>query len=204
MKVLIVDDHKIFGEGLASILESIQIKSIRVFQDPKKALDHLNKFKDIDLVFTDINMPEFNGFKMCEELRLKHKKIKTIVMSMYDDTRIKQQALKSGADIYLTKTATKEEISLAIKNCFNNKKHIYKTKKSSTIDDNFTIKYKLTSRERQIITEILDEKSNKEIAETLKISKRTVESHRKNIALKLDVKNSIGIAKIAIKYNLVK
>ncbi len=203
MKVLIIDDHKIFGEGLASILESIKIKSIRVFQDPKKALDHLNKFKDIDLVFTDINMPEFNGFKMCEELRLKHKKIKTIVMSMYDDKRIKQQALKSGADIYLTKTATKEEISLAIKNCFNNKKYIYKTKKSSTIDDNFTIKYKLTTREREIISEILDEKSNKEIAEILNISKRTVESHRKNIALKLDVKNSIGIAKIAIKYNLV-
>ena len=203
MKVLIVDDHKIFGEGLASILEGIKIKSIRVFQDPKKALDHLNKFKDIDLVFTDINMPEFNGFKMCEELRLKHTKIKTIVMSMYDDKRIKQQALKSGADIYLTKTATKEEISLAIKNCFNNKKYIYKTKKSSTIDDSFTIKYKLTSREREIISEILDEKSNKQIAETLNISKRTVESHRKNIALKLDVKNSIGIAKIAIKYNLV-
>lgn len=203
MKILIIDDHKIFGEGLASILESIKIKSIRVFQDPKKALDHINKFKDIDLVFTDINMPEFNGFKMCEELRLKHKKIKTIVMSMYDDKRIKQQALKSGADIYLTKTATKEEISLAIKNCFNNKKHIYKTKKSSTIDDNFTIKYKLTTREREIISEILDEKSNKEIAEILNISKRTVESHRKNIALKLDVKNSIGIAKIAIKYNLV-
>ena len=203
MKVLIIDDHKIFGEGLASILESIKIKNVRVFQDPKKALDHLKKFKDIDLVFTDINMPEFNGFKMCEELRLKHKKIKIIVMSMYDDKRIQQQALKSGADIYLTKTATIEEISLAIKNCFNNKKHIYKTKKSSTIDDNFTIKYKLTTREREIISEILDEKSNKEIAETLNISKRTVESHRKNIALKLDVKNSIGIAKIAIKYNLV-
>ena len=203
MKVLIIDDHKIFGEGLASILESIKIKNVRVFQDPKTALDHLRKFKDIDLVFTDINMPEFNGFKMCEELRLKHKKIKTIVMSMYDDKRIKQQALKSGADIYLTKTATKEEISLAIKNCFNNKKYIYKTKKSSTIDDNFTIKYKLTTREREIISEILDEKSNKEIAEILKISKRTVESHRKNIALKLEVKNSIGIAKIAIKYNLV-
>ena len=203
MKVLIIDDHKIFGEGLASILESIKITSVRVFQDPKQALDYLNKFKDIDLVFTDINMPEFNGFKMCEELRLKHKKIKTIVMSMYDDKRIKQQALKSGADIYITKTATKEEISLAIKNCFNNKKHIYKTKKSSTIDDNFTIKYKLTTREREIISEILDEKSNKQIAEILNISKRTVESHRKNIALKLDVKNSIGIAKIAIKYNLV-
>ena len=203
MRVLIIDDHKIFGEGLASMLESIKIKNIRVFQDPKKALDHLNKFKDIDLVFTDINMPEFNGFKMCEELRLKHKKIKTIVMSMYDDKRIKQQALKSGADIYLTKTATKEEISLAIKNCFNNKKYIYKNKKSSsTINDNFTIKYKLTTREREIISEILDEKSNKEIAEILNISKRTVESHRKNIALKLEVKNSIGIAKIAIKYNL--
>ena len=203
MRVLIIDDHKIFGEGLASLLENINIESVRVFQDPKKALDYLNKFKDIDLIFTDINMPGFSGFKMCQEVKLKHKKIKIIAMSMYDDTRIKQQTLKSGANIYLTKTATKEEISLAIKNCFNNKKYNYKTKKSSTIDDNFTIKYKLTSREREIVSEILDEKSNKEIAETLNISKRTVESHRKNIALKLDVKNSIGIAKIAIKYNLI-
>ena len=193
MRIIIIDDHKIFGEGLASLLSSIDLEVVRVFQEPKIALEYLKK----------VNMPGCNGFKICEEIKLRHIKIKTIAMSMYDDSRIKQQAIKSGANIYLTKTATKEEISLAIKNCFNNKKHLYKTQKESTINDEFTIKYKLTSRERVVLSELLNERSNKEIADILNISKRTVETHRKNITLKLDVKNSIGVAKVALKYNLV-
>ena len=203
MRILIIDDHKIFGEGLASLLSSIDLEVVRVFQEPKIALEYLDKVNDVDIVFTDINMPGLSGFKICEEIKLRHTKIKTIAMSMYDDSRIKQQAIKSGANIYLTKTATKEEISKAIKNCFNNKKHFHKTQKESTINDEFTIKYKLTSRERDVLLELLNERSNKEIADILNISKRTVETHRKNITLKLDVKNSIGIAKVALKYNLV-
>ena len=111
MRIIIIDDHKIFGEGLASLLSSIDLEVVRVFQEPKIALEYLKKVNDVDIVFTDINMPGFNGFKICEEIKLRHIKIKTIAMSMYDDSRIKQQAIKSGANIYLTKTATKEEIS---------------------------------------------------------------------------------------------
>jgi len=203
MRIIIIDDHKIFGEGLASLLSNIDLEVVRVFQEPKIALEYLNKVNDVDIVFTDINMPELNGFKICEEIKLRNTKIKTIVMSMYDDSRVKKQAIKSGANIYLTKTASKEEISKAIKNCFNNKTYNYKTKKKSTINDEFTIKYKLTAREREILSELLHEKSNQEIADCLNISKRTVETHRKNITLKLDVKNSVGIAKVALKYNLV-
>lgn len=202
MRAIIIDDHKIFGEGLSMILEKIDISVVRVFQDPKEAWLYFDKFQNIDIIFTDINMPEMNGFKLCEKIKNINSSIKIIVLSMYDDKRIKKQALQSGADIYLTKTASKEDIQKAVKNCFLNKDFAQKKSEPNLIKDKFTMKYKLTKREREILVQILDEKSNQEIAEVLQISKRTVETHRKNIQLKLKAKNSVGIVKIALQYDL--
>ena len=202
MRAIIIDDHKIFGEGLSMILEKIDISVVRVFQDPKEAWLYFDKFQNIDIIFTDINMPELNGFKLCEKIKNINSSIKIIVLSMYDDKRIKKQALQSGADIYLTKTASKEDIRQAVKNCFLNKDFAQKKSEPNLIKDKFTMKYKLTKREREILVQILDEKSNQEIAEVLQISKRTVETHRKNIQLKLKAKNSVGIVKIALQYDL--
>ena len=202
MRAIIIDDHKIFGEGLSMILEKIDISVVRVFQDPKEAWLYFDKFQNIDIIFTDINMPELNGFKLCEKIKNINSSIKIIVLSMYDDKRIKKQALQSGADIYLTKTASKEDIQKAVKNCFLNKDFAQKKSQPNLIKDKFTMKYKLTKREREILVQILDEKSNQEIAEVLQISKRTVETHRKNIQLKLKAKNSVGIVKIALQYDL--
>ena len=202
MRAIIIDDHKIFGEGLSMILEKIDISVVRVFQDPKEAWLYFDKFQNIDIIFTDINMPEMNGFKLCEKIKNINSSIKIIVLSMYDDKRIKKQAIQSGADIYLTKTASKEDIQKAVKNCFLNKDFVQKKSEPNLIQDKFTMKYKLTKREREILVQILDEKSNQEIAEVLQISKRTVETHRKNIQLKLKAKNSVGIVKIALQYDL--
>lgn len=202
MRAIIIDDHKIFGEGLSMILEKIDISVVRVFQDPKEAWLYFHKFQNIDIIFTDINMPEMNGFKLCEKIKHISRSTKIIVLSMYDDKRIKKQALQSGADIFLTKTASKNDIQKAVKNCFLNKDFLQKKSEPNLIKDKFTIKYKLTKREREILVQILDEKSNQEIAEVLQISKRTVETHRKNIQLKLKAKNSVGIVKIALQYDL--
>ena len=202
MRAIVIDDHKIFGEGLSMILEKIDISVVRVFQDPKEAWLYFDKFQNIDIIFTDINMPEMSGFKLCEKIKHINSSIKIIVLSMYDDKRIKKQALQSGADIYLTKTASKEDIQKAVKNCFLNKDFAQKKSEPNLIKDKFTMKYKLTKREREILVQILDEKSNQEIAEVLQISKRTVETHRKNIQLKLKAKNSVGIVKIALQYDL--
>ena len=202
MRAIIIDDHKIFGEGLSMILEKIDISVVRVFQDPKEAWLYFKKFQNIDIIFTDINMPEINGFKLCEKIKHINSSIKIIVLSMYDDKRIKKQALQSGADIYLTKTASKGDIQKAVKNCFLNKDFAQKKSQPNLIKDKFTMRYKLTKREREILVQILDEKSNQEIAEVLEISKRTVETHRKNIQLKLKAKNSVGIVKIALQYDL--
>ena len=128
------------------------------------------------------------------------------MLSMYEDTKIINEAFKCGANAYLSKNTEKEEIIKAINKCLANKKYVNKQLlKSNEVlyeNDAFIMKYKLTLREREVLKLMLKEESNQDISEELNISKRTVETHRKNILLKLGIKNNIGLAKIAVTYNL--
>jgi len=202
-EVIIIDDHKIFGEGFCSLLENNKFRVKRVFQSPKKALYYLER-NIIDIVFCDINMPEINGIELIKKIKKTNLSCKVIMMSMYTQKNIIKKALNNNADGYLTKNCSIEDIKKVISNSFLPQKNItVQTSCKNINNDEFSIKFSLTKREKEIISEILKEKSNSEIGEILQISKRTVETHRKNIMLKLDVKNSIGIAVKALKYELV-
>ncbi len=202
-EVIIIDDHKIFGEGFCSLLENNKFRVKRVFQSPKKALYYLEK-NLVDIVFCDINMPEINGIDLIKKIKKINSVCKVIMMSMYTEKNIIKNALKNNADGYLTKNCSIEDIKTAVSNSFLTEKKItLPLVKEKIMDDEFLLKFGLTRREKEIITEILKEKSNSEIGETLEISKRTVETHRKNIMLKLNVKNSIGIAVKAFKHELI-
>jgi DNA-binding NarL/FixJ family response regulator len=202
-EVIIIDDHKIFGEGFCSLLENINFRVKRVFQSPKKALHFLDR-NLVDIVFCDINMPEINGIELIKKIKKTNSSCKVIMMSMYTQKNIIKKALKNNADGYLTKNCSIEDIKTVISNSFLPQKKVEVQAVEKNINnDEFSIKFSLTNREKEIITEILKEKSNSEIGEILQISKRTVETHRKNIMLKLNVKNSIGIAVKVMKYELV-
>ena len=202
-EVIIIDDHKIFGEGFCSLLENNKFRVKRVFQSPKKALYYLEK-NVIDIVFCDINMPEINGIELIRKIKKNNLSCKVIMISMYTQKNIIKKALNNNADGYLTKNCSIEDIKKVISNSFLPQKNItVQTSCENINNDEFSMKFSLTNREKEIISEILKEKSNFEIGEILQISKRTVETHRKNIMLKLDVKNSIGIAVKALKYELI-
>ena len=204
-RIIIVDDHKIFGEGFCSLLESYNYRVLRVFNDPRSALNYINNKNKIDIIFSDVNMPNINGLDFLKKIKEKNSEIKVIMMSMYTDKNIVNQAIKNNADGYLSKNCSIDDIKNSIINCFkanNNIKSIDETSQHNA--DSFSLKYKLTEREKEIIKHILDQKSNLKISEELKISKRTVETHRKNIMLKLDVKNSIGIAVKCIENNILQ
>ena len=202
-EIIIIDDHRIFGEGFCSLLESNKFRVKRVFQSPKKALNYL-KDNFVDIVFCDINMPEINGIDLIKKIKKINLKCKVIMISMYTEKNIIKKAIENNADGYLTKNCSIADIKTAISNSYSDeKKFISKTTSNNDTSDVFSLKYKLTKREKEIIRHILNEKSNSKIGEILQISKRTVETHRKNIMLKLDVKNSIGIAVKALKYKLV-
>ena len=204
-KVVIVDDHKIFGEGFGALLESNGYRVLRIFQDPKLALDYFKKNNNIEIVFCDINMPNISGIDLLKSIKEIKNEIKVIMISMYTDKNIINKTFKNSADGYLSKNCSIEDIKKAVKNAFKGKKikpkFINQTNDSS---DKFIWKYKLTDREKEIIKLILEQKSNGEIALDLDISKRTVETHRKNIMLKLEVKNSIGIAVKCLENNILK
>ena len=205
-RIIIVDDHKIFGEGFSSLLESYNYRILRVFTDAKSALNYINKKNKIDIVFSDINMPKINGLDFLKQIKKLESEIKVIMISMYTDKNIINQAIKNNADGYLSKNCSIDDIRKTISNCFKKNINLSKISINNTDDnsDGFLLKYKLTDREKEIIKHILDQKSNTEIAEELEISKRTVETHRKNIMLKLDVKNSIGIAVKCIENNIIE
>lgn len=201
-EVIIIDDHKIFGEGFCSLLENNNFRVKRVFQSPKKAIYYLER-NLVDIVFCDINMPEINGIELIKKIKKTNTSCKVIMMSMYTQKNIIKKALNNNADGYLTKNCSIEDIKTVVANSFLPKKKIEVQAVEKNINnDEFSIKFSLTNREKEIISEILKEKSNSEIGEILQISKRTVETHRKNIMLKLNVKNSIGIAVKAMKYEL--
>jgi len=206
-KVIIIDDHKLFTSGLFTILESIGLRVMSTFSNGKDALIYLQT-NEIDIIFSDINMPKMDGLELLKKLRKNKVSAKMIMLSMYEEPNIIKEAFACGADAYLSKNTEKAEIIKAVKKCLDNKKYlnrklIKKAKKGSQVQkDTFTLKYKLTTRERDVLELMLKEASNNEIGNSLGISKRTVETHRKNIMLKLGAKNNIGLARIAITYNL--
>ena len=202
-KAIIVDDHKIFGEGFGALLESNNFRVLRIFQNPKLALDYFKKNNDIDIVFCDINMPNISGIDLLKSIKKINNEIKVIMISMYNDKNIINKTFKNSADGYLTKNCSIEDIKQAVKKAFAGKKIKPKfTNQTKNSSDKLILKYKLTDREKEIIKLILEQKSNLEIALDLDISKRTVETHRKNIMLKLEVKNSIGIAVKCLENNI--
>ena len=204
MNVIIVDDHAIFSEGLCSLLESINLRVKRIFTSSKEALKYLNSTKEIDIVFSDINMPEINGIDLTKKIKKLDNNIKVIMVSMYEDQNIIKESYKNKADGYLSKNSSIHDFKQAVKYAFNDLKYTnLEIKETSSFKDNLTLKYSLTSREKEILSYLIKEKSNIEIGILLSISKRTVETHRKNIMLKLEVKNSIGIAVKTLQHDLL-
>ena len=206
-KVIIIDDHKLFTNGLSSVLESIGLRVMSTFDNGKDAILYLQNNK-IDLVFSDINMKEIDGLQLCRRLKKEKLEAKVIILSMYEDPNIIKEAFDCGASAYLSKNTEKEEIIKAIEKSLNNKKYVNKRllkkkeREEEEEEDIFTLKYKLTLREREILQLLLDQENNRQIGKTLNISIRTIETHRRNIMLKLDVKNNIGLIKKVLRYQL--
>ncbi len=206
-RAIIIDDHKLFTSGLAGILDDIGLKVIATFSNAIDALNYL-KNQDTDIIFSDINMPKMDGISFCKKARKNNIETPIIMLSMYEDPNIIKESFNNGANGYLSKNTEREEMIKAISTCLKgatylNKSLIQKERKINPNDD-ISIKYKLTNREREVLSHMLNDERNAVIASELTISRRTVETHRKNIFLKLGVKTNIGLARIALKYNLIK
>jgi DNA-binding NarL/FixJ family response regulator len=198
IKIVIIDDHQMFLDGMASLLSNQE--NFEILFAETKAKEVLIKIKDTipDIIITDISMPEMNGLEFIKIVKNQFPEIKILVLSMFKN----MQSFKD-IDGFLLKETDKEELIKVINGIvLHNEKYFAGVDNNeNTIDFNKTI---VSNREKEIIQLIAQEYTTDEIAEKLIISKHTIEAHRKNIFYKLQVKNIAGLIKKAIYLGVVK
>jgi len=209
VRLLLVDDHQLFIDGIRSLLShEPQIDIVGEALNGKAALDFLHE-NNVDIVLSDMSMPQMTGIELARKIRQKFNDISVIVLSMNKRKALIQDAMHSGASGYVLKDATKEELAEAIRTVASGDTYLSKGVGKILLSMNQDLKpnedlASLTDRELEILKLIATELSNVEIAQKLDISRRTVETHRKNIMKKVGVKNSVGLARYAFSHGLME
>ncbi len=202
--IIIAEDHRLFRSGLKFILEASNLYTVIGEASDGFELLSLLEDKKPALVIMDINMPRMNGIEATQNAISKYPDLKIIVLSMYDDTEYYNTLLDQGIKGFLLKDADNEEFFLAINKVLTGETYFSQEvllniiRKSSDIGS-----IKLSRREKEILVLISQGLSNKEIADKLKISQRTVERHRTHLLEKTGSKNSIRLIIYALKHHLI-
>lgn len=215
--VHVADDHKILIEGIIAVVNTDKNIEIRGYS--LSGLEVIDWFKKrdnkADVLILDITMPVLDGFEVLKYFRDNQLDQKVIILSSYDDVKIVQEVLNLGARGYISKNNAGEHIIKAIQAVANGDQYFsndiqnellksisgQKARKGDMPED-FLFE-SLTEREKNVLRLVSIELSTSEIAERMNISHHTVESHRKKLLKKLNVKNSVGLAMYAVKYKLV-
>ncbi len=211
-RVVIAEDHTILREGLRMLLSSNpELEVVAEAQDGLEAIRAAETHKP-DLVLMDLSMPRMNGMGAIQEIKKQVPATKILVLTVHKTEEYILTTLKAGADGYILKDATHSELMLAIENIFSGKSYLSpgisekviegylegrKTIKSSTSWDT------LTQREREILKMIAEGYKNKDIADYLCISAKTVEKHRANLMKKLDLHSASSLTAFAMEKGLI-
>ncbi len=209
IKVVLADDHSVVRTGIRMLIsndDSIEI--IGEASSGNEALDMVKKMEP-DIVITDISMPGMTGIELAEAIKKDYSDTKVLVLSTYSDEEYILSAFEAGALGYLPKDTDEDQFLAAIKTVADG--DVYYTKEVSDILTKSLIKQKrtiddpleLTEREKEILKLIVDGLSNKEIADQLFISVRTVDTHRRNIMDKIEAKNTAELVRKAIEDKLI-
>ncbi len=209
IKVLIVDDHEIFRNGLKMVLG--KLKYVDLVGEATNGNDFINFIKtDLpDIVLLDIEMPDMNGIEAAKIALKQFPKIKIIALTMFGDDEYIQSMLDAGAKGFLMKNINKETLDKAIQtvnnggNYYSEELFDFFTKQLSKSKDKTNDSIEFTRREKEILQLLCEGLSNKEIGEALFISERTVLGHKTNLLAKTNTKNSISLMAYAIKNKIV-
>lgn len=204
IKVIVVDDHPMVIEGMRAMLQ--QISYVELCATANNAFVALEKVQEQqpDLVITDINMPEISGIELTAKLKNEYAQLKVIGMSTFNERSYISQMIQGGADGFLVKSASKEEIEKAISSVMDGQMYL-------SVDINMNTHEKkelknqpvLTRREKEVLHLIADGFTNPQIADKLFISLNTVDTHRKNLLAKFETNNSASLIKLASKYGII-
>ena len=209
INVMIADDHSMIREGLKQLLELEG--DFKVIAEACDGEDCLNKLavQIPDILLLDINMPNLNWLEVLQKIRSKNIKIKVLVLTVHNEVEYLLKAVDIGVNGYLLKDSGSAELKKAIISVMNGEDYIQPSLipvlNSKMIDrnhDNALIE-ELTRRELQVLKLLAVGKYNKEVAEELEISERTVKNHVSNIFKKIHVTDRTQAAVFAIRNNLI-
>lgn len=218
IKLLLVDDHIIVRNGIKLMLSQQKsfIPEILEAGDFEEVIHHTNN-TSFDVILLDINLPGQNGISITKYLTKKSSNYKILALTMHKEEYMVKQMISAGAMGYLLKNAGLDELTKAIITVASSNKYYCNEASQILINNpvnhlvaqnkhyNLTVDYTsaLSNREKEVMMLIVKELSSLQIAEKLFISKRTVDTHRKNIIAKLNLKNTAGIVKYAIEHGIL-
>lgn len=216
IKIHLADDHQVLIDGMLAVLKTNPNFEVVGFSlNGENLVQRVAKNK-ADILVMDINMPEKDGIQVLREFNELGFTCRVIILSSYDDAKLIKEVIKLGASGYLTKQCAGENIIDAISTVADGEQYFSATIKDKifniytnntqgqqalSVEDTIS---SITARELEILNLISQEKSGKDISEMLDISVNTVETHRKNLMKKLNVKSSIGLVLFATRHNLIE
>ncbi len=207
IRVVIADDHHLIRQGLRDLLEKeSDIRIVGEAVDGRDVLETVRRVRT-DVIVMDVEMPGINGIEATRRIRASFSEVRMVMLSMHSDPVLIRKALDNGARGYVLKKSAGEELVKAIRTVCRGL-----TYQSRAMDhaDYLYEEYphgtppQLTPREREILRLIASGRSNRQIAEALRISLKTVQNHRINLMAKLDTHSLPDLIRTAIKLGLIK
>lgn len=210
IRVLIADDHKILREGLQALLQKLPDMEVVGEADDGRAIVGLVKKLVPNIVLMDVAMPDLNGIEATRQILVETTGVKVLALSMHTDRRFIAQMLHAGAAGYILKDCAFEELAVAIQTVVANRIYL-SPRVSDVVIDSFIHRLPLTEsadapvltpREREVLQLLAEGRTTKMIADMLHISVKTVETHRKQIMDRLNLRSLPELTKYAIRQGL--
>jgi two-component system, NarL family, response regulator NreC len=214
IRILIADDHKIVCDGLKALLEAQpDMEIVAQAENGREAVKLVQKQKP-DMVIMDVAMPDLNGLEAVRQILSTHPHIKVIALSMHADRRYVTGMLSAGASGYILKHCAFEELVHAIRVVLSNQVYLSPTiagivvqelaqsKSSRPQQSTSSSNQALTPREREVLQLIAEGHSAREIAQRLHLSVKTIETHRRQMMEKLEIRSIADLTKFAIREGL--
>ena len=215
IKVHIADDHKILIEGIIAVINTESDIEIEGYSLTGKEVIDWSEDHSADILILDINMPIYDGIEVLKFFKIKKINLKVIILSSYDDVKLVQEMINLGASGFLSKDSAGQHIVEAIRTVHAGEQYFSNTVKNNLLKlytgknvklgqrPQSTIVNSLTDRETEVLKLISQEYSSPEIAQILNISQSTVDTYRKSLLKKTNVKNAVGLAMYAVKNKII-
>jgi DNA-binding NarL/FixJ family response regulator len=211
-RILLADDHAVVRGGLRLVLEAEpDMQVVGEVGDGAQAVER-GLQDDVDLAVIDITMPRMTGLHAARELHRRRPELRILMLSMHENERYLHEALKAGASGYVLKTVADRDLVAAVRAAMRGERFLYPGARTPLIED-FLHRARqdlplredpLSPREQEVVKLVAEGYTNKQIAETLVISEKTVERHRANILETLGMRDRVELTRYAIRHGLIE